>query len=155
MPSNQRQDQKREALREMGCLNSRPETVRAPLFQNSRFFDPRDVVQVKYEMVRSVEVDSRSVTAAAADFGFSRPAFYQAQEALTREGLAGLLPKKRGPRGGHKLTEEVIAFLEEQRATSPAASVRALAALAHKRFGLVVHPRSVTRALEKDKKKGR
>jgi len=39
----------------------------------------RDVVQVKYEMLRRVRVDQVPMARAARAFGFSRPAFYQAQ----------------------------------------------------------------------------
>jgi predicted Zn-dependent protease len=42
------------ALREEGTLHSAPEKVRDPKFQDSDFFDPRDAVQVKYEMLRRV-----------------------------------------------------------------------------------------------------
>lgn len=153
MPKTPRTDAKSKALRDDGCLNRRPQAVSDPLFTASSFFDPRDIVQVKYEMVRRVEVDSHTVSSAAANFGFSRPSFYQAKAAVTREGLAGLVPKKRGPRGGHKLTEEVIVFIEETRTASPELSVGQLVDSVRKRFGLSVHPRSVERALERRAKK--
>jgi len=155
MSRSPRSDAKSQALREAGCLNRRPEAVGDPLFQGSRFFDSRDLVQVKYEMVRRVTVDAHTVRAAAADFGFSRPSFYQAQAALAQEGLPGLVPKKRGPRGGHKLTAQVVAFLQQEREGNPKVSARDLAALARKRFGIQVHPRSVERALERSGKKAR
>ena len=86
------------------------------LFRQYDFFDSPDLLQVKYEMLRRVEAEAHSVTATAAAFGLSRPSFYEARTAWQREGLAGLLPKKRGPRRGHKLTPEVVAFLERRRA---------------------------------------
>ncbi len=145
-------DPKTTALRDSGCLNRRPSDVADPLFRGSTFFDARDIVQVKYEMVRRVEIDSQTVTAAAAGFGFSRPSFYQAQATLSREGLAGLVPKKRGPRGGHKLTVELVEFLEKERAKD-APSAPELAARVQKRFGVDVHPRSIERALSRSEKK--
>ncbi len=155
MAKGRREDAKSKTLREDRCLNRRPEAVRDLLFQGSAFFDPRDLVQVKYEMVRRVQVEKRTVSAAADDFGFSRPSFYQAQAALEREGMAGLVPRKRGPHGGHKLTEEVVVFLEQERAAKASCSARDLAALVRERFGLAVHPRSVERALERRAKKAR
>jgi transposase len=155
MPKTPRADAKSTALRDDGCLNKRPQTVSDPLFAGSAFFDPRDVVQVKYEMVRRVDVDSHTVSSAAASFGFSRPSFYQAQAAVMREGLAGLVPKKRGPHGGHKLTEEVMVFIEKARASNAEAPVEQLAESVRARFGLTVHPRSVERALERRAKKAR
>lgn len=153
MPKTPRADAKSKALRDNGCLNKKPQAVSDPLFAGSAFFDPRDVVQVKYEMVRRVEVDSHTVSSAAASFGFSRPSFYQAQAAVTREGLSGLVPKKRGPHGGHKLTEEVMLFVEKARASTVEVTVEQLAESVRERFGLTVHPRSVERALVRRAKK--
>lgn len=64
-------DAKRNTLAAHGTLNPRPQNVTDELFQSGEFFDPRDLVQVKYEMLRRVRVDGHSVTQAAAAFGFS------------------------------------------------------------------------------------
>jgi transposase len=152
MSMSKRVDHKTKALRDSGCLNRRPGDVADPLFRGSAFFDARDLVQVKYEMVRRVEHDSQTVTQAAAAFGFSRPSFYQAQATLNREGLAGLVPKRRGPRGGHKLTVALVEFLEEERAKDAPAAPE-LAARVQRRFGVEVHPRSIERALARREKK--
>jgi hypothetical protein len=85
-------DAKEQALREHGSLNPRPHMVTDPLFCEVAFCDARDLVQVKYEMLRRVRVDGQSVTESAAAFGFSRPSFYQAQSAFEQGGLGGLLP---------------------------------------------------------------
>ena len=71
-----RPDPKEAALAETRCLNPHPEQVRDPAFLSSDFFDARDAVQVKYEMVRKVKADGAPVTEAAAAFGYSRPAYY-------------------------------------------------------------------------------
>ena len=76
-----------------------------PEFLASDFFDARDAVQVKYEMVRKVKAGGAPVTEAAAAFGYSRPAYYQAAAALEPSGLEGLVPARPGPRGAHKLTD--------------------------------------------------
>ena len=52
-------DSKGESLRQQGVLNPHPEKVADPLFHDSEFFDPRDLVQVKYEMLRRVRVGGR------------------------------------------------------------------------------------------------
>lgn len=148
-------DPKSKALRDSGCLNRRPGEVSDPLFRGSNFFDPRDIVQVKYEMIRRVDVDSQTVTEVSARFGFSRPSFYQAQATLSREGLSGLVPKKRGPRGGHKLTVELVDFLEKERAKDAALAASELANRLQKRFGVEVHPRSIGRALLRREKKAK
>ena len=105
-PRGSTEDPKVAALREARCLNPHPGQVTDPAFLAEEFFDARDAVQVKYEMVRRVTVDGAPVTATAAAFGYSRPAYYQAAAAPGRvSGLDGLVPARPGPRGGHKLTE--------------------------------------------------
>ena len=141
-----------QILRQTGTLNPRPDRVSDELFTDSDFFDPNDLVQVKYEMLRRVRRDDFTVKQAAQLFGFSRPSFYQAQEAFTRGGLGALVPQKRGPRRAHKLSQNVVAFIERTIATDPAAD---LVAAVHKEFGISVHRRSIERALARAKKKRR
>lgn len=152
MAKRRRADPKTVALRQRGTLNPHPEHVRDDLFQNSEFFDSRDLLQVKYEMVRRVMTDGASVVGTAKAFGFSRPSFYAAQTALRKEGLGGLLPRKRGPRAGHKLTPEIVSFVEAVLAEDPSASTAALGLLIKERFGLEIHPRTIERALARQKK---
>ena len=123
------------------------------MFQNSNFFDPDDLLQVKYEMLRDVQVDRNSISEAARAFGFSRPSFYQAQSAFQQDGVSGLLPHKRGPQTGHKLTDEVMEFVAQQRSESPSLTPEQLAAAIQKRFRVQVHPRSIQRRLRAEKKR--
>jgi|SRR5215472_9469822 len=148
-------DPKLEALREQGTLNPRPREVTDPLFAIGAFFDPRDLVQVKYEMLRRVQSEGRSVTGAAEAFGFSRPSFYQALAAFEEGGLAGLVPHKRGPKQAHKLTDVVLAFLVEIRQKEPSIRTEQLVRLIQERFGTKVHPRSIERSLQQHQKKRR
>jgi transposase len=141
------EDPKVAALARERSLNPRPERVVDAAFVASPFFDARDLVQVKYELVRRVQVDGVSVTRAVADFGFSRPSYYAAAEALEREGLTGLLAERPGPRRSHKLDEEVVAFVLEQLAVGAAARPRELVAAIEARFGVRVHARSIERAV--------
>jgi transposase len=140
-------DPKEAALAEARCLNPHPEQVTDPEFLSSDFFDARDAVQVKYEMVRKVKAGGAPVTTAAAAFGYSRPSYYQAAAALERSGLEGLVPARPGPRGGHKLTEEILAWAGEQLAADPALRPAQLPGPIEEAFGVRVHPRSVERAL--------
>lgn len=145
--------QKRETLRRHGTLNPRPETVTHPLFQNSEFFDPEDLLQVKYEMLRQVQIEANSISDSARAFGFSRPSFYQAQSVFQREGIVGLFPRKRGPQRGHKLTDEMMEFIAQQRSQDPSLSPQQLAQAVQKRFQVQVHPRSIERRLQQEKKR--
>lgn len=153
MPKQPSRDPKLQALREQGCLNPRPQDVTDELFRSSDFFDPRDQLQVKYEMLRRVENDGYSVTQAASAFGFSRPSFYKAQDSYRLGGLPGLVPRRRGPRRAHKLSAEVIEFLRQERERDPSLRGPALARLVEQQFQMVIHPRSIERGLARSQKK--
>src|SRR5215470_4381904 len=114
-----RPDPKEAALAATRCLNPHPEQVTDAEFLASEFFDARDAAQVKYEMVRKVRAGGAPVTEAAAAFGYSQPAYYAAAAALEASGLEGLVPARPGPRDGHKLTEQVLAWAEKQLAADP------------------------------------
>ena len=147
-PKPVRQDTKEAALARDGALNPHPQTVHDPLFNENPFFDPKDLVQVRYEMVRRHQVDSLPISDVAKAFGVSRPTFYKAQSALADHGLAGLVPQQRGPKDGHKISAEVLAFVDDAEgglAGSGAAAVYFGAIAA--RFGVSVHRRSLERAL--------
>src|SRR6476646_9184687 len=71
----------------------------------------------------------------------------QAEEDFHRDGLSGLLPGKRGPRQGHKLTPEVLDYAIQLRASDPSIRLLDLAAAIQERFAITAHPRSIERAL--------
>lgn len=146
---------KHTALKQSGALNPRPQDVRDERFQTNDFFDPHDLLQVKYEMLRCVQVDGLSIAQAAEQFGFSRPAFYHAWEAFQKDGLPGLIRKRTGPRRAHKLTDKVMQYLEALHAEDQQLSPAALAAKVRRKFRLSIHPRSIERALQRRQKKGR
>ena len=148
-----KRDTKAERLRQQGALNRHPETVGASWFQSGGFFDARDLVQVKYEMLRHVRVDGVQKASAAALFGVSRPTFYQAEVAFAQDGVAGLLPRPRGPKSAHKLTPEVMRFIETQRGDGQSPGARSLARQIRTELGLSIHPRSIERALARKKKR--
>jgi transposase len=153
MANGKPKDGKAAALRRDGTLNPRPKDVVDQLFQENEFFDARDLVQVKYEMLRQVRVDKSSVSQSAHAFGLSRPSYYQAQAAFEEAGLAGLAPEKRGPKQGHKLTPEVLEFVEQIRIDQPSLKPAEVVGLIQERFDRHVHPRSIRRALLRQKKK--
>jgi transposase len=142
-----------QTLRQSGTLNPRARTVQDRLFLEESFFDPQDLTQVKYEMLRRVQKDAMPIAVSAASFGFSRPAFYKAQQDFTREGLAGLIPRRRGPKAGHKLTPKVLAFAEQVRAQEPTVTTPELVRQIQKKFALQLHRRTLERALVAAKKK--
>jgi transposase len=148
-------DDKTESLKKYGALNPHPQKVTVEMFSDStlEFFDPRDLVQVKYEMLRAVDKEGCSVKQASEAFGFSRPAFYQAQSQFKQGGVTGLVKKRPGPKSAHKLTVDVLAFIEEKVEEGEPLRARKLAPLIREKFGKDVHPRSIERAVTRRKKK--
>jgi transposase len=144
-------DGKTQALRQQGALHPNPEAVQDEAFRRGEFFDARDVVQVRYEMLRRHQVDGQAVTEVSAAFGVSRQAFYTTEAAFEDMGISGLLPRRRGPKRAHKCTDEILDFVEQWRAESSAEDDVTKAV--RKRFGVSINPRSIERALTRRKKK--
>lgn len=146
-------DEKAQALRHSQTFNPHPDKVTSALFASHDFFDARDALQVKYEMLRCVHLDGWTPTQAAKAFGCSRPTYYAAHRAFATEGIAGLAPQKRGPKAAHKLTAEAVAYLHELHAATPALRAPALAACLAEQFGISAHPRTIERTLTAEKKR--
>ena len=148
-------DDKTESLKKYGAFNPHPQKVVEEAFSDSAidFFDPRDLVQVKYEMLRAVEKEGRSVKHASQAFGCSRPAFYQAQSQFKRDGVTGLVKKRPGPNSAYKLTADILAFIEDKIEEGTPLRARRLVPLIKAKFGKDVHPRRIERAVARRKKK--
>jgi transposase len=146
---------KRKALQTTGTFNPRASQVRHPLFQQSSFFDPEDLLQLKYETLRALEIEHCPIAKAARDFGLSRPTIYEAQIQFQQQGLEGLLPHKRGPKAAHKLTEELLQYFQEQLAVQPELKAEELARRVRQRYRVKLHPRTIQKALNAKAKRGR
>lgn len=144
---------KAAVLRDQGTLHPHPEAVQDEAFRGQEFFDPRDVVQVRYEMLRGHRVEGRPVTEVAAAFGISRQAFYATAAAFARRGIPGLLPRRRGPQRAHKCTDKILDFAEQWQPTAKAKAAETLVQAIERRFGVRIHARSIDRALARRKKK--
>ena len=143
------QDIKARFLADHQALHPCPERVRDTLFQQAGFFDPRDLVQVRYEMLRRHLVERQSVTEIIRDFGVSRQMFYVLLRMFQQDGLAGLLPRKRGPKAAHKCTAAVDAFIAACRKESPGRPIKELAEEVRTKFGVQLHPRTLERHLSR------
>lgn len=146
-------DPKRESLRRHATLHPHPERVRDPLFLTHPFFDPRDLVQVKYEMLHRVIIEGQPVAATTSAFGFSRVRVHQLHKRFEAEGLAGLMPRRKGPQHASKLSNEVLAFIWQTLKAEPELRTADLPQRIHMQFGISIHRRSLERALKRDRKK--
>jgi transposase len=149
------QDVKARFLAAHQGLHPHPERIGDARFQQGSFFDPRDLVQVRYELLRRHLIEKQPVTEVIRDFGVSRQMFYVLLRVFQREGLVGLLPRKRGPRGAHKCTDAIVAFAAVRRQQSPGRSTKELAEDVGRKFGVQLHPRTLERRLSRRGKKRR
>jgi transposase len=152
MPKLKKPNQKLLELKRTGTLNPHPTAVSDALFRENPFFDSKDLLQVRYEMLRRHRVDGGSVVEVSSLFGVSRPTFYQAEAAFERSGLTGLVPKQRGPKEGHKLTAQVIEHVRALKASSPGLTIVECIRAVQEKFGVTVHRRSLERAMAGKKK---
>jgi transposase len=148
------EDPKAAALRAAGALHPHPDRVTDELFARTPFFDRRDRVQVKYEMLRAHTTEGRQVSKVTRVFGTSRQTFYAAAAAFDAEGLPGLLPRRRGPKRAHKCTDEILDFAVQWQAEA-GADASPVTDEIRRRFGVRIHPRSLQRALARRAKKAR
>jgi transposase len=145
---------KRKALLASGTLNPHPEAVRSELFQMD-FFDPYDLAQVKYEMLRAHSVDDDPVAEVCRRFGLSRESFYQIQRAFLELGFGSFLPRKRGRKGPVKLKGEVLEFAFAKQKENPDLDPGRLAALIQERFSIPIHRTTVLRGMKKKRRSPR
>ena len=153
MSTKRDQRGKRARLKEARTLNPSPEKVRDPMFATGDFFDPEDLLQVRYEMVRLVRFGEATLAQAAERFGVSLPTCFRTVKAFGEGGLAGLIPRRRGPRGPHKITPEILRFVRLYRERYGRMGARRLVPLIEAEFGVRVHPRGLEKALVRAEKK--
>jgi transposase len=146
-------DPKCDSLRQHATLNPHPEQVSDALFQTNLFFDPRDLLQVKYEMLRRVVIDGQPIGTTAAAFGFSRITLSQLRKRFEADGLAGLLPQPKGPRQAHKLSDDILTFILQTLKAEPELRTANLSLRINQHFGISIHLRSIQRALARQRKK--
>jgi len=146
-------DARKQALLQNGTLNKNADKVTDSKFRNMAFFDPSDLLQVKYEMLRSAQKEGTSILKASQTFGFSRITFYKINKVFKENGLAGLLPQKKGPRRAHKLTGEIMEFVSQLVEQKPDIKSSQIRQKIKDRFNLSVHKRSIERAIDRSKKK--
>jgi len=146
---------KAQILKQKKCFNKKALLVDDRLFSEYEFFDPHDIIQVKYEMLRRVKKDGWTISKAAKSFGVSRPSFYSARRAFEEKGMPGLLPGTTGPKSPHKLTDKVLNYIWEQIKKDNPPAPSAMVKMIKKKFGFKIHVRTIQRALKKKGKKKR
>jgi len=140
-----------EILISNGTYNKRYTTVKKAKFSVGEFYDPMDIVQVKYEMLREVQESDMSIGNIVSEFGFSRTAYYNIKESYDKNGMSSLIPEKTGPRHPHKLTSQLQNFIDEYTVAHPKASASEITAAIHGERGVSISKRTIERYISKKK----
>jgi hypothetical protein len=144
-------DEKTNTLRATQTLHPHPDRVRDALFKSSRFFDPRDSVQVKYEMLRQVQIEGATVISTIARFGYSRVTWYHSQRRFAQLGLPGLVSQARGPHEGFKLKNTIAQALIARNTEHPGDTSLALSNWLLAQHGMILNARSIRRVIRQAK----
>ena len=146
---------KTDILKENGTYNRMHAKVTAPHFQSGVFFDSRDLVQVKYELLRSISSGECNISQASKLFGMSRESIYKNKTAYEAGGIQALIPKKTGPKSPHKLTEKGRSFIDSYMSDHPSASAAEANASMRENTGISIHTRTIERYLSKKRQGSR
>jgi len=147
-----KEKQKKDYLQECQCLNTNALKVKNELFMKNDFFDPLDLIQVKYEMLRKVRKENSSVNATATLFGMSRQNYYKVKNAFEKKGMLGLLTEKRGPQQPFKLKDDIVNFVNQQKKENPWLSTKQITKAIKNKFDVTIHPRTIERMNKSQKK---
>lgn len=147
--------EKKETLRLMGALNKNSKKIKFDLFKtNKNFFDSKDKIQVKYEMLRAVQVDGYSITDISKLFDYSRETYYTVARDFELEGCIGLLDHAQGKRKPEKLQKEIVEFIVLERQKDPKKnSGYCIAEKVYENFHIKIHPRTIYKVIKKNEYK--
>ena len=132
----------------------RNDKVTEPRFLDSDLFDPKDLLQVRYEMVRSIKEGVITLDEVPSKYGVSAMTAKRCVSSLEKGGIIALVPERKGPKGPSSLDDESLRFIDSYIAEHPKASGRKVhdALEAEKHVG--VSKRTVERYLSSKKAKG-
>ena len=151
-------EEKLKFLEKEGLLNQKPDRISHSLFKTNDFFDPLDLLQVRYEMIRYVKVDGYSVAKACRIFGFSREYYYKLGRMFSERGFVGLLGAPSGRRPLIALNQELVNFIIHKKLEEPNLSGDNICKQIKKSYYVECSTRTVERIIEKfgfGKKRGR
>ncbi len=142
-------DSKKSFLEQEGLLNPKPERITQPLFEKLDFFDPLDLPQVRYEMIRTARVDNVAVAKTCRMFGFSREYFYKLERDFMARGYVALLGSTIGRRPIIALNQEILNFIVHRKLEEPKVSGEGLRQEIKKKYRVDCSRRTVERIVEK------
>ncbi len=136
-------------LKKEGLINNKAEKVNHPLFETVKFFDPLDLPQVRYEMLRAVRVENMFIVKACKEFGFSREYFYQLEREFNKYGFSSLLRTSVvGCRPVIALNQEIVNYLIYRKIEEPKLSGEKLCKEINVIYKVKCEKRTVERIIE-------
>jgi len=147
--SDDKSKQKELFLKKEGLLNPKPDRIIHPLFNTHDFFNPLDLPQVRYEMLRCARAREQSVSGACKAFGFSREYFYRLERNFMRQGYSALLGSQVGRRPLILLNQEIVSFIVLEKIRNSKITAGNLLKQIQKRYNVECSIRTVERVIEK------
>ncbi len=142
-------NKKYEFLEKEGLLNQKPERIVTLRFADNDFFDPLDLPQVRYEMLRSARIEKIPVAQTCKAYGFSREYFYKLERNFKAHGLVALLGSPKGRRPLIAINQEVVNFIVHRKIDNPKLSGDDLRKEILQLYKIDCSRRTVERVIEK------
>ena len=143
--------EKKEILMKNGTFNKNYKKVTEEKFSEGGFYDPMDIVQVRYEMIKETERGGKTIDRISNAYGYSRASYYHIRDNFNKNGMSALIPERTGPKDASKLTGDLREFINEYIGRAPSASSSKIAKAIEQSKGVSVSKRTVERFRRKKK----
>ena len=135
-------------------FNFRNDKVIASRFIESDLYASRDLLQVRYELVRSIEEGDIALDEVPDKYGVSSVTAKRYVRSFKEGGMIALVPEQKGPKGPSSLDDEALRFIDSYIAEHPKASGRKVHEALESERHLGISKRTVERYLSSKKAKG-
>jgi len=142
---------KKEILIKNGTFNKNHDKVKREGFSEGGFYDPMDIVQVRYEMIKDADDSEKTIGQISSEYGYSRASYYHIKDNFDKGGIAALIPERTGPKEARKLTGDLREYIKEYTQRNPKASSSKIAAEIESVKGVTVSKRTIERFRYKKK----
>jgi len=136
---------KKETLVSNGTYNKNYMKVKNKKFIEESFYDPMDIIQVKYEMLKDALYGNRSIMEIANEFGFSRASFYKIKNEFDKKGISAFIHDKVGPKEPYKLKDNFKEYIDKYIQNNPGVSSNEIAINLNKDKEVNISKRTIER----------
>jgi len=143
--------EKKEILIKNGTYNKNHGKVTKERFREGGFYDPMDIVQVRYEMIKDADDGGTTIEQTTSEYGYSRASYYYIKDDFEKGGMVALVPEKTGPKAPRKLTNELQEYITTYIENNPSTSSSRIALDIENDKGVKVSKRTIERFRSKKK----